>query len=59
MKSATQVEEGVTNISIVHVLNVNLDSNACFTPLEGSNRTPDRLQLRSKSVPPAVRLEWG
>ena len=35
MKSTTQVEEGVTNISIVHVPNMSLvvSSYACFTPL--------------------------
>ena len=59
MKSATQVEEGVTNISIVHMPNVEPSAVVCFTPLFRLKRHPYRLQPQSKRVPPVVRSEWG
>ena len=59
MDSTAQVEEGVTNISIVHVPNMSLVVMHVSLSYIGSNSTPDRLQLQSKSVPPVVRLGWG
>ena len=54
-----QVEEGVTNISIVRVPNMGLVVMHVSLRFIGSSRAPDRLQLQIKSVPLAVRLEWG
>ena len=49
----------LTNISIVHVPNMSRDSNACFTPLLGSNHTPIDCSRSEKRVPPVVKSEWG
>ena len=53
------VEDGVTSTSIIHVPNMSLVVMHVLLRFIGSNRTPDRLQLQSKSAPPAVRLGWG
>ena len=49
----------ITNISIVHMPNVEPSAVVCFTPLFRFKLYPYRLQPQSKRVPPVVRSEWG